>query len=128
LSSGKEFAKRFLNRTFKLDYTEMYIDEAGERRTNLVVRDLNFTSGNYTVSLLPLPKEYSEEPHKTQFQVNLLQDKARSTLRVVNEIEWGSDGQTSPPLNEPACGYQGNRNSCHQTGNYGEFSTAEGKV
>ncbi|OWA50056.1 putative Atrial natriuretic peptide receptor 3 [Hypsibius exemplaris] len=95
LRDGAEFAKRFLNRTFKLDYTEVFIDEAGERRTDLAVRSINATTGKFTV--------------------RMVQDKARSRLKIVDKFDWPSEGNV-PPRNEPLCGYQNYRAICRASG------------
>ncbi|OQV20994.1 hypothetical protein BV898_05069 [Hypsibius exemplaris] len=97
---GKALAQRFMNRSFRLDYTEVYIDEAGERRPDLVVRDLDLESG--------------------RFVKKLLQEKKHSHLITLGDIDWGGDSaDEGPPQNEPPCGYRGHARDCqrsnHQT-------------
>ncbi|OQV24194.1 hypothetical protein BV898_02141 [Hypsibius exemplaris] len=97
VQNGITLASKFLNRTFDLSYTTIFIDGSGERRTDLVVRDLDISTGI--------------------FEPKLLLSKNKNAFQRLGDIDWSSRLNIPPP-NEPECGYRDNRvgKSCSQGG------------
>ncbi|XP_055355619.1 atrial natriuretic peptide receptor 1-like, partial [Paramacrobiotus metropolitanus] len=93
-SSGRQFAKQFMNRTFTTDVGDVCIDEVGERLPAINLNQLDWnTSRVRALYVLKVPEftlvEAGEEPQWL--------------------IPW-------PPPNEPRCGFRGDAPNCHPKG------------
>ncbi|XP_055338423.1 atrial natriuretic peptide receptor 1-like [Paramacrobiotus metropolitanus] len=92
LSSGKELAKEYLNRTFVTEVGQYYVDPVGERIPTVLVEQLDWNTS---------------EP-RTLF----LQDPASLSFRLINKPYWPG---IWPPRNEPHCGFRGDSIACVST-------------
>ncbi|OQV12603.1 hypothetical protein BV898_13165 [Hypsibius exemplaris] len=90
LRDGSALARRFFNRTVKIDDLPVYVDEVGERRTNGEIRQFNNETG--------------------KFEVIMIQSGATGQVTQVRPINW--HGRSQFPANEPLCGYSGNSPRC----------------
>ncbi|OQV14159.1 hypothetical protein BV898_11631 [Hypsibius exemplaris] len=90
---GARFARLFWNRTFHFPFSEVRLDEKGERIPPMIIEDL--------------------DPETGQLQVVLYQDNMLYNLNNVSgaHIDWGGPAGSgnAVPRNEPRCGYQGYR-------------------
>ncbi|XP_055327366.1 atrial natriuretic peptide receptor 1-like [Paramacrobiotus metropolitanus] len=91
ISDGALLASQFYDSSFHFNFTDVYFDLAGERSTKIMINDLNYTTGKY--------------------QVAMFQDEKFRRLHAVLPIDWGGKSNSSP-LNQPICGYRGNRGPC----------------
>ncbi|XP_055357664.1 atrial natriuretic peptide receptor 1-like [Paramacrobiotus metropolitanus] len=90
---GTMLAAQFQDSKFHFNFTDVYIDIAGERSTKCMVNDLN--------------------PETGLWQVAMYQDESSRTLRSVKPMDWGGKrSSVDVPPNEPVCGYRGDHGSC----------------
>ncbi|OQV12602.1 hypothetical protein BV898_13164 [Hypsibius exemplaris] len=90
LLDGSRLARLFFNRTVKIDSLSVYVDEAGERRTDMEIRQFNKKTGD--------------------FETIMIQSGATETVTQIRPLNWHGTGQF--PSNEPMCGYAGNNPRC----------------
>ncbi|XP_055351769.1 atrial natriuretic peptide receptor 2-like [Paramacrobiotus metropolitanus] len=85
-SKGALIAQEFLGRSFPTRAEDVYFNEAGERRTDMVVSYCNGSE-----SFTPI----------------LIKRKAEDHLLAINNVTWPNG--VWPPPNEPKCGYFGQK-------------------
>ncbi|XP_055338641.1 LOW QUALITY PROTEIN: atrial natriuretic peptide receptor 1-like [Paramacrobiotus metropolitanus] len=83
-ASGKLFARRFLNRLFTTDVSEIYIDRKGERIPTINVNQLDWNA--------------------SQVRTIFTQNASTMELQNVAQPQWPT---AWPPANEPMCGFRG---------------------
>ncbi|OQV11686.1 hypothetical protein BV898_14030 [Hypsibius exemplaris] len=98
-SDGAGFARRFLHRRFETSVSDVYIDEVGEPRVNLVLRQFRRNSAAMSISLTTVAVQYSHN----------------GTLIDLLDLHWQNG---SPPRNEPLCGFLGQNSICYSTLGY----------
>ncbi|OQV12599.1 hypothetical protein BV898_13163 [Hypsibius exemplaris] len=96
LLDGSALARRFFNRTVKIDSLSVYVDEAGERRTDMEIRQFNNETGD--------------------FETIIIQSGSNEKITQIRLLSWHGTGRF--PSNEPVCGYAGNNPRCSQEGTW----------
>ncbi|GAV02926.1 hypothetical protein RvY_13429 [Ramazzottius varieornatus] len=99
LTSGTSLAKKFMSRTFDLTFTSVFFDHIGQRLIREELTDMNQTTGQFQAVFR---LEYTDP----------------QTLVEIGPIDWGGPPASSGivPLNEPACGFLGDRGNCSLRG------------
>ncbi|OQV17320.1 hypothetical protein BV898_08569 [Hypsibius exemplaris] len=97
LPDATQISRRFLNRTFRDNYTNMFIDETGLRRLNLAVSQAGQNEPNYRQTILV-------ESQARNFEFLAVHDVART---------W--HGTPWPPRDEPFCGLRERNANCAQS-------------
>ncbi|GAV06387.1 hypothetical protein RvY_16394-2 [Ramazzottius varieornatus] len=92
---GRELAEKLLNRRFDLGFAEVALDEFGQRLIQEELFDMDPATGKF----------------KPALQLQFTRPK---TVLKLGEIDWGGpvNSSNAVPLNEPICGYHGNRGPC----------------